>query len=37
MKKPKRTDRDNVNLAKAEAELANTKEVQSQCPILFRE
>lgn len=37
MKKPKRTDRDNANLAKAEAELADTKEVQSQCPILFIE
>jgi len=32
MKKPKRSDRENANLAKAEAELANTKEVHIQIP-----
>lgn len=32
MKKPKRTDRENVSLAKAEIELANTKEVQIPMP-----
>lgn len=39
--KPKRTDRDNANLAKAEADLASTKEVSlnkatSQIPLLTR-
>lgn len=29
IKKPKRSDRENVSLAKAEAELANAKEVRS--------
>lgn len=28
LKKPKRSDRDNVNLAKAETELANAKSVR---------
>lgn len=32
MKKPKRTDRENVSLAKAEIELANNKEVQRAMP-----
>lgn len=32
MKKPKRTDRENVSLAKAEIELANNKEVQISIP-----